>query len=176
MTTNVFAIERIYQLKCYLPAIVLLVALLTIQCATAQGCPPGQYPVVGQGWNYCAAAPNSAAQSQQAEPSPVWDSRYQSVAADIPKGILGTSRDQTTAIVAEQVALTDCKAKGGVSCEIQITNSNGCVAMAVGNTRLNLKSGDSKDEAEGKALRSCNEEDQNCQVRYSACSLPKRVR
>lgn len=141
----------------------------------AQGCPPGQYPVVGQGWNYCAPAPNASLESQQVAPSPAWEARYQSVAADIPKGILGTSRDQTSAIVAEQVALMDCKAKGGVSCEIQITNGNGCVAMVVGNTRLNLKSGGSTQEAEAKALRSCNDEDQNCQVRYSACSPPKRI-
>ncbi|WP_254857345.1 MULTISPECIES: hypothetical protein [Rhodanobacteraceae] len=42
------------SLRRLLRASFILCGVLAAQDTFAQVCPPGQYPVVGQGWNYCA--------------------------------------------------------------------------------------------------------------------------
>jgi hypothetical protein len=157
--------------------LILLVISATCAVVHAQGCPPGQHPVVGQGWNYCAADPesNNASDTSQS-PTPIWENRYQSIVTDKTKGILGTSTGKTSSNLAEKAAMADCQAKGGKVCEIQITNENGCVAMVVGNRVMNSSSGQTKDAAERKGIDLCSTEDTDCHVYYSACSLPERIR
>lgn len=145
--------------------------------ASAQGCPPGQHPIVGQGWNYCAPDSGTGGDSNATHPpTPVWKSSYQSIVTDKSKGILGTSSGESSPGLAESAAMADCRAKGGAACEIQITNGNGCVAMVVGSRVMNSNSGQTKDEAERKGIDLCSTEDTNCHVYYSACSLPKQIR
>lgn len=157
---------------------VLIICLsVTNRNAQAQFCPPGQYPVVGQGWNYCAPTPGSRENSVASTPVvPVWRSRWQSIATDTPRGVLGTSVAQDTPAQAEKEAMKDCSAKGGQMCKIQVTNGNGCVAMVVGDKVMNTNSGATKDEAEAKGIQMCSKDDVNCRVYYSSCSLPERIR
>lgn len=163
------------RLKSIARLAVLLFTCVGAALASAQGCPPGQYPVTGQGWNYCAPVPGSNQDAQPAPPTQAWKSRWQSIATDATKGALGTSVGQATASLAERAALADCRAKGGDACKVQITNGNGCVAMITGEKFLNTKSGATKAEAERSGLSLCNSEDTNCRVYYSACSLPEKV-
>lgn len=155
-----------------------LLALQPFGIAFAEGgCPPGQYPQQGQGWQTCVPIPGYSEGSSNTPPplQEQWASQWLAIATDTPKGILGTSTNRQTAQDAESAAMLDCHAKGGSSCEVQISYANGCAAMVVGDKLMNTKGGSSKDSAEQKALSKCQEEDKNCRVYYSACSLPKRI-
>jgi Domain of unknown function (DUF4189) len=158
----------------------LLFALLCLAVslqAAAQGCPPGQYPVAGQGWNYCAPVPGAA--QEEAQPARQnqfkWRNHWQATATDNDAGVLGTSVGQSSADAAEKKALIDCRSKGGKKCEVEISYMNGCVAMAVGEKQAATNGGLTKDEAIRKALAICGKGDSTCQPYYSSCDLPDRV-
>jgi len=162
---------------------VLLIALLALlqmpQAANAEGgCPAGQYPQQGQGWQTCVPIPGYGdGQSQTPSiPKEQWVSKWQAVVTDASKGALGTSTGAASRDEAIQLATSDCRGKGGSECELQITSANGCVAMAVGNTKLDLEGGATKEIAEHSAVQACGRKDTNCTIYYSACSLPERIR
>lgn len=149
-----------------------LALLLIVPSAYAQGCPPGQYPVVGQGWNYCAPVPGSNEPEQQQAPQPRLQNQWQALAADAPKGILGTSSHLMSRATAESAAISDCERKGGSGCIVLVSAANGCVAMITGDKFLKAKDGETKNEAEQNALKACSDGgDTNCRVYYSACSF-----
>jgi hypothetical protein len=152
--------------------------LVTPLFAAAQGCPPGQYPVAGQGWNYCAPVPGAdqGDTAAQTPPPPQWKDIWQATAIDTGIGALGTSTGQSSSKNAERAALLDCQDKGGVACKYQVSVINGCLAMVVGDKTLNTNGGASLDEATRKAMATCNEGDTACHVYYSSCDLPERVR
>lgn len=151
-------------------------AALGMATAHAQACPPGQYPVVGQGWNYCAPAPGAEQSTTPTPPPPAWRSRWQSIVTDVDEGVIGTSVGKDSPSLAERSAISDCKAKGGASCKVQITNADGCVALVTGDKVMNTNGAPTKEEAEGKGIRMCENEDNNCRVYYSACNMPERIR
>lgn len=157
----------------------LLGALLLLHSFSAHaegGCPPGQYPQEGQGWRTCVPIPGSAgAQQPPAAPPPRWEDYWQAIATDKQNAVIGTSINSSSSDDSAQAAVSDCHAKGGVSCEVQITYRNGCVAMVVGKTLMNTQGEATKAEAEKSALAKCGEADTNCRVYYSACNLPVRV-
>jgi len=157
--------------------IALLVMLQVPKTANAEGgCPAGQYPQQGQGWQTCVPIPESG-QTRRAPQAPaaVWRSNWQAIATDSSKGILGTSIDRSTMQEAEMLALNDCKSKGGTHCTIAISNGNGCIAMVTGNALLTTGAGRTKAEAESSAINNCTSDDTGCHVYYSACSLPVRI-
>ena len=158
----------------------LLLALCTVAtplAALAQGCPPGQYPVAGQGWNYCAPVPG--AEQNEAPPQqpagPRWKDVWQATAIDNDKGALGTATSRSTEKSAISGALMDCEDKGGTHCEIQITEVNGCVAMVVGEKVLNTKDGPTEREAIRRATAQCNAKNSTCRVYYSHCNFAERI-
>jgi Domain of unknown function (DUF4189) len=138
------------------------------------GCPPGQYPQEGQGWKTCVPIPDNDHGGRPAMPVR-WQEQWQAIATDTPKGIMGTSVNQATADDSVRAAISDCHAKGGTDCQIEISYGNGCVALVFGSALKNSRSASTKEEAERRAMQKCSEEDANCHVFYSACSLPKRI-
>lgn len=156
-------------------AIIWILAPLTAEAEG--GCQPGQYPQQGQGWQTCVPIPGQQGSSQTTLPAPVqWGSRWQAIVTDADKGALGTSTGAATEQDAIRSATSDCSAKGGRSCELQISASNGCVAMAVGAKRMLTRAAMTKEEAESLSVKACNMQDENCSVYYSACSLPARIK
>lgn len=143
--------------------------------AAAQGCPPGQYPVVGQGWNYCAPVPGAETQQEPEAQEAKWQTQWQALATDVGKGVLGTSKNQPSQGSAETAAIKDCNSRGGENCVLQISHGNGCIAMVVGDKVLNTNGGATRGEAEQKGIRMCAAEDKNCRVYYSDCSPPVRT-
>ncbi len=71
--------------------------------------------------------------------------------------------------------MSDCRTKGGVDCRIEISISNGCVAMVVGSKFMNVKASENQNEAKKLAMSQCQSDDTNCRVYYSECSLPIEV-
>lgn len=162
-----------------LRVVIFLLALVIIQATFSAhaegGCPPGQYPQQGQGWQTCVPIPG-AGQNQAPSILPEhWLDKWQAIATDSQKGALGIAVDKATGDDAEAAAMNDCRAKGGAHCEVQISYRNGCVSMVVGDTLMNTKGARTQKEADSRALSKCGEEDKDCHVFYSACSLPQRI-
>lgn len=157
--------------------ILILLGLLICDSAVAEGgCPPGQYPQSGQGWQTCVPIPgNNQGTTQQGPPPAVWSTKWLAIASDNPKGILGTSVNRPSQADAEQSAIADCMTKGGSNCSVQISYRNGCVAMVVGDKVMNTNGAPTKEEAEDKGLSLCKRDDSNCRVYYSACSQAVRL-
>lgn len=158
--------------------LVLFMAVLSIShAASAEGsCPAGQYPQNGQGWQSCVPIPGyGSGSSGLPRPSARWVSRWQAIATDTPKGILGTSVDRISQEDAERYALDQHAGKGGTNCTIRITNENGCIAMVVGDKVLNTNDGETRALAEQKGLDMCAKDDTHCMVYYSSCSPPLKV-
>jgi hypothetical protein len=139
------------------------------------GCPPGQYPQQGQGWQTCVPIPGAGTQQQATPPPPQWVSQWQAIATDKQKAVLGASMGKSSSVDSENAAISDCRAKGGVDCEIQISYRNGCVSMIIGDATMNTQGAATKGAADSAALAKCGGADTSCRVFYSACNAALRV-
>ena len=156
----------------------LSLSIVSLGATANGGCPPGQYPQQGQGWQSCVPIPGykAAAPSGAAEDGPAWRNSWQAVATDTDKGILGTATGKLSDTEAQSAALADCKAKGGNACELRMSHGNGCIAMTVGANQVWFNSASSKKSAERESMGMCSTNDSSCKVYYSECSLSERVR
>jgi len=138
------------------------------------------YPISGQGWQSCAPIPgsNQPGNNQQqasAPPPPRWETRWGAIATDGIRGTLGTTSDMISQLSAENGAIQDCQAKGGTQCSLNVSYSNSCGAMFVGDHGYSVNTGATMDEAVSKTLQDCSAKDQNCHVYYSNCTQAKRT-
>jgi hypothetical protein len=142
------------------------------------GCPPGSYPIGNRAVAACAPIPsetNSWSQQQAPNlPAPLWEDRWGAIAGDKPQGILGFATGLRSEPAAQQAALTDCAAKGGVRCKLENSYKNGCTAMTVGEQVYNIASRATLDQAIASGIQKCKEIDKNCVTSYSAFSPPVR--
>ncbi|WP_425601660.1 DUF4189 domain-containing protein [Dyella subtropica] len=155
---------------------------LALHCAPAhaQGCPAGTYPMSGNGVFTCLPDPNYNQQQQSpqsATPTPVraWESHWGAIATDEPHGVVGSSSGVRSAEKAERKAIEDCKSKGGSNCKLQLSYSNGCGALLVGDKTFNLNWGGSEKEAIQKAMTVCTASDTGCHVYFTSCSQAARL-
>ena len=141
------------------------------------GCPPGQYPQQGQGWQTCSPIPGQI-QSNNAPPPPAerWDDRWGALAADGSDRIAGSSSDQTSQDQAVAAAIADCKAYGAIGCRQSAVYRNQCIAVVSGDKLSRTYSAKTESSAVSQGMSQCNDEGQSgCHVFYSGCSLPVRV-
>jgi len=158
----------------------LLLSLVgTSVTAHAEGgtCPNGYYPVNSPGVMGCAPIPGyNHQQAAPQPPPPRWEDRWGAIATDGIKGVLGSAADMVSRREAESAALIDCQAKGGSGCKLDISYSNGCGAMVVGDHGYSIESRSTKSEASEKATKACSAKDTNCHAYFSTCSPPARTR
>ena len=160
-----------------------LMVLIPAKSALAEGnCPPGYYPIGasnGQaGPQGCAPIPGYGNHSEDLPDKlpPNWESRWLAVATDAPNGVLGTATNLRTRDEAERMAFEDCVAKGGTACEISLSLSNGCAALAAGKTGFNVRGAETEEVAKTRAMQTCNRSTTGCAIYYTACSPPVRIR
>ena len=146
------------------------------------GCPPGQYPITGQGWETCNPIPGYAQNQGQAataqppqQPPERWQDHWGAISTDSVKGSLGTAVNMPSQSQAEQAAFAGCQAKGGTACKQDIAYLNQCAAMVVGESGYNTKAGARVADAVQAAMKVCSAATTHCHVYYSACSLPVRI-
>ena len=164
------------------------VLLLVSNIAHAEdGCPEGFLPSSAapsqQAPVACRPIPDYSTDQQQEQPQlpppppPQWARRWGAIATDKIRGVLGAVTDLSSKSEAQQAAVVDCLAKGGSPCKLEIAYDNECVTLAVGSKGYSIKTGDTADAANQRAIKTCsgNGEDLNCQVYYSACSLAQRI-
>lgn len=155
----------------------LLFGLLLCGVSQAQtACPPGMEEY---GAGVCGYSrpdePTKQAVGQQAPP-PQWASRWLAVATDSVKGTLGSATDMQNRENAEQAAIADCQAKGGTKCKLDVSYSNGCAAMVVGDGGYNSNGAATENEAIQLGMKVCmNAGHTKCHVYYAVCSPPARI-
>lgn len=137
------------------------------------GCPPGQYPQRGQGWQACV--PGESAHDSPHQPSPHWERRWAAIATDGEAAALGTASRALSEGMAMSQALEECRRNGGRFCKLQITHDNGCVAMAIGGNMMCFSSGPTIPWVEKHALDKCIGAEKKPTIYHSFCSPPELV-
>ncbi|QWT22460.1 DUF4189 domain-containing protein [Bacillus sp. NP157] len=111
-----------------------------------------------------------------AVPGPLWEDRWGAVVSDAD-GRVGVANEERTREAAIAVASGKCSSNGSKTCKVDIAFRNTCVAVAGGDKGSFSAVTDLKeDTAKHDSLSSCNGRDSRCDVVYSACSAPVRVR
>jgi hypothetical protein len=157
----------------------LLKSLLLLSCISAAhaegGCPPGQYPQSGQGWQTCVPIPGYEQAHATQPPAVTWTPQWGAIATDAIKGALGAADDLDSRASAETRALAICEQKGGSTCKVNASYANGCGVMTVGSNGFSVASAATEKEAIQESLRRCGADgDTKCQVYYKGCSAPRQ--
>ncbi|MCD0256758.1 DUF4189 domain-containing protein [Xanthomonas melonis] len=158
-------------------------AIALMPCSIAalaeQGCPPGQYPIGGQGVAACAPIPQDGS-TQAARPTGKWLKTWGAIASDGGDN-LGVAKNKIKKSEAQKEALERCRSTSGKGCTVDFTYENQCASIAepyVGNKSisgmLSYAGGASKDISSEGAISRCikDNKDAKCRVIYSACSEP----
>ena len=140
------------------------------------GCPPGQYPQSGQGWQTCVPIPETPGiASGSSSPQVTWEDSFGAIANDSDDRAAGAAAGRPTQERAIADAISDCKAYGGIGCKQGAIYRNTCVAVVSGEETADRYFDQSEDRAVAKGMSACALQHQaGCHVFYSACSLPTR--
>lgn len=180
------------SVKCWLA--VLLLLAVPVSALAEGGCPPGQYPIGGQGVVGCAPIPGSggASSGTAAQPTGKWETRWGAIVEDQkpdPNRALATgySVSQNSKRAAVRAATDQCRAHGGTKCVLRIAYYDQCVALADpepvnGRIPAGLVSSASHaatlEQARAMAMENCQAGSKGlaCVISYSACSMSEFVR
>ncbi|UUE99785.1 DUF4189 domain-containing protein [Xanthomonas hortorum pv. pelargonii] len=150
------------------------------------GCPPGQYPIGGQGAMACAPLPQGSNQ-QQARPSGKWIKTWSAIAMGSIDSVTsyGVTTGKLSKAEAEVDALLRCGSHGETNCQIGLSYRNRCAVVA--EPHVNDKpfsegystfiGASTVQKASDIALNQCNQANKEfagskCAIVYSACSEP----
>lgn len=149
--------------------------------ASAEGrCPPGSYPVGGQGVGGCAptgAGAGGSSGSSVPRATGRWHKTWGSVASSDSTGDAGASVGRPNKSEAEQQAVLQCQRGGASDCRTLMTYKNQCVAVA-GPPRGMRGGGAGRagtiEDASRRAMAECtkNGDGAPCSIKYSDCSKP----
>ncbi|MBO9779631.1 DUF4189 domain-containing protein [Xanthomonas phaseoli pv. dieffenbachiae] len=156
---------------------------IPFSASTEQGCPPGQYPIGGQGAVACAPIPQST-QQPQPRPTGKWIKTWGAIALGTIDGVpnYGAPTGLPNEASAKKEALARCAKLGADNCHVVTTYRNQCTAIGEpqrdgrpdpdGYVQFARQPG--KENAIKEALESCERRNptMQCKVIYSACSEP----
>jgi hypothetical protein len=170
-------------------AIFLILLMVPLLARAEGGCPPGQYPIGGQGVQGCAPIPGQgggSGASPAPRPTGKWEDRWGGIASDasvrapgveIPTGISESKLSKREAVSS---AMSQCEKLGGKKCKMLVTYYNQCAALAdptVGGAgppgRSAAGRAEKKGQAESLAVAQCEKvsNGRSCSVVYSGCSM-----
>lgn len=159
-------------------AIVVAGAALTPESVRAEGrCPPGQYPIGGQGVGGCAPIPGGAA-AADTEPKATgrWIKTWGAIALS-PSGASGASTGKKTKSLAAMEAEAVCAQGGARGCKVAFTYKNQCAVAVVpksGTGGTLFSSSPTIEESKARALKQCeNGGGSDCQVIFENCAEPE---
>lgn len=156
-----------------------------ISSALAEGrCPPGQYPVGGQGVGGCAPIPGyrGGSSSQQNGPQMRRDwaeERYGAFVLSDSTPDAGVAADEGSDAEAKGVALTNCRRNGAKDCRIVLSYKNQCASWVVPprdapGAKVGFGLGNSPEAAVANGMERCIAgAGDTCSSVYSGCSLPE---
>lgn len=106
-------------------------------------------------------------------PTGYWETTWGAIAGHSSKPILGTAVGANSEAQAREIALQDCKAKGGgAGCRLDIAYHNQCAVLVTGDNIYITYSAASIKRAAELGMAECGKADTNCRVYYSACTEP----
>ncbi|MBV6854413.1 DUF4189 domain-containing protein [Xanthomonas euvesicatoria pv. eucalypti] len=148
-------------------------------------CPPGQYPIGGQGIAACAPIPQGNSSSEQSYPSGKWVKTWGAVAVGTLNNTpyYGVPTGRKSKSDATKDALNLCAKKGPTNCKVTLTYFNQCAAIAEpqnASGEVDMKGNviavgkASLEEAKQYATEECQKDNKTseCKVIYNKCSEP----
>jgi len=161
--------------------LVVLFVVLPVFVAKAEGrCPPGQYPVGGQGVLGCAPIPGYESQGMQ-QPAGHWQSRWGAIAYSDSTQAAGAAVDKLEQEAAKQTAMTQCQREGAADCRIIMSYENQCAVMVSPRTQVagalgGLGNGITLEAALAQANSKCMDPaGDGCEAVYIHCLTPEFV-
>lgn len=161
---------------------VLLWMGLGLSAHAENGCPLGYAPakIPVESSSDCAPIPGywEAQPPEPAAVEPLWTSRWGAIAigSTASGGGVGVATGESSRRKAESAAMKTCRdTGGGKQCEVYAYRDQ-CAAVAWGAAFYVTWSAESIELASRVALEKCRAKTADCQIFYSACSLPQRVR
>ncbi|WDJ07610.1 DUF4189 domain-containing protein [Xanthomonas campestris pv. incanae] len=136
-------------------------------------CPPGFYPIGGQGAVGCApvSSPTNATPTATGE----WETRWGAFAFDEAKGFMGASSGQESKKKARKEAELECMKVGGIKCKPIFFYKNQCAAIAIGSGSggYGYSGAPTVEGAKVLAMKACvgTSSGKTCEIIYSACSM-----
>ena len=172
--------------------VTLLLGLASFEALAEGRCPPGQFPVGGQGMLGCAPIPGasdgSSATAPVAAPRPTgkWETRWGALAEDASaneRGVpltTGVSESRKSKSEASKAAIAQCQSGGGLRCKVVTTYYNQCIAVAdpkppsqggPGGKSI-IYTAETAELAISEAMKRCSPPGTvQCSIAYSACSM-----
>lgn len=166
--------EEDKKMKCRLLLYSLFILLAGLSLtAFVQGCPYG-IPSAG---NPGCVPPDQSYQSTAEIPvrGPEWQKTWGAIAFG-KTSVTGTSTGLKSKRKAEKEAINQCRAKGGSECRISLSYQNQCAAIAWGESSAATQSAESIEVASTLAMKNCSKNTRDCQIYYTNCSDPIRIR
>jgi len=157
-----------FFMKQFFPAFLLLLCSFAIHAEG--GCPPGEYPQQGPGWQTCVPIPGYESNPASNQKQVRYIDQWISFSADPDNGAFGISSNPSSRESAIRSATDGCRAKGGKTCTNLGTVLNACLAITEGDKKWWTNSGTTKVNAEAKSIQACKENDGNCELNYSMCA------
>lgn len=150
--------------------------------ANAEGrCPPGQYPVGGQGVGGCAPIPGAGSGNQQPATqmqTRQYERRFGAIAGSASTTAAGAAYAKKTRNSAVEQAMAECQRDGAPDCEVLMEYSNQCVSWVA--AQPSGQGGVAAGETPSLALQNANavckpHPGSTCREVYAACSPAEPV-
>jgi hypothetical protein len=158
-----------------------LIALLLMSSSTAAlACPPGYVFREGIGIAGCqpTGEPTGGGGTYSPpDPGPQWATRWGAIAIGGGGGF-GASNSLSSKRQAEKAALKQCKLsakRGSSACEV-FSYYNQCVVIAWGDRAYTVQGAADIPRATTLAMDYCSHKTINCEIIYSNCNYPVRIR
>lgn len=182
--TDLFNGREGVSMKLLARFVVIGIAILGTNVVFAEGgCPPGMYPIGGQGVQGCAPIPGAqggagSSVSAPAPPRPTgeWITTWGALAGAVEGKQGGASVSELTERAARRKAIEDCEKRAGGRCKVEFVYHQQCVAAVVSeleSTGTKYVSDATVEAATEIALDDCRKAGgKQCRSIYSACAVP----
>ena len=170
---------------CPLTLTLLGLCVLSLPALAEGGCPPGMYPIGGQGVQGCAPIPgaqggagsgSSSSPALPPRPTGEWIKTWGALAGAIDGTEGGASENQLTEDAARSKAIENCQQQGGGSCKVDFVYQNQCVSAVnseLVSTGTKYASSGTVASATKLAVQECKKAGgKDCRSIYSACAIP----
>lgn len=145
--------------------------------ASAEGrCPPGSYPIGGQGVGGCAPIASGGGDAQEARPTGRWIKTWGAIATS-STGEVGVAIEKLSKSDAAKEAVSQCVKIGGRDCEVARAYKNQCIALISPATSERggsvISSAETEQVATQLAMKDCTTRGSTgCNKLHSACTKP----
>ena len=170
----------IYRVSKFL--LLLLLVSLPLLAFAEGSCPPGFYPIGGQGVQGCAPIPGAATTGSEAgipapapRPTGYWEQTWGAISIAKSTGDIGVTYGKSSKSEADSDALGKCATYGAKDCRISLSYKNQCAAIAKEAKGAYVHSGRSSsiERATGIAMKGCIANTGGaCEVVHTNCSEP----